>query len=150
MSVSSYLDIILVKTDNEKFSTLELIKNFLKYGWILEYDSEMTYLPVGDINDFNWISEKMKLETLVAILKEKESKGEFLGVCMTWKDTKIGGSFLIYDSGKISISLIIDRKTFLTENNFKITDINWYLMKILPILDKKNFVIESFSYEEHI
>ena len=64
-------------------------------------------------------------------------------MALTWRDSEIGGEFLIYPDGLILISLSINRKT----SNEGFTDVNWYLSKILPPL-RKSFTIESIKFSE--
>ena len=129
-------------------SSIKIIQILLNYGWTFNDEGKVSYLPIGDDDNFDWQHEKIAVESLMKILEKKEQGKEALGVIMTWGETSIGGAFLFWQNGKILISLIINRKTFLSESMFEITDVNWYLSKLLPAFNQDNFFIESFSYEE--
>lgn len=146
MSTSASINIRL---NCEYVSPTKIINIFLDNGWTFNDNGFMSYLPIGDNDDFNWQSKNIDKDYLLKILAEKEQKKELIGVVITWKDTEIGGQLLIWDKGDISISLTLNRKLIDTEKSDRITDVNWYLKRILPIFPMNNLEIESFSYEEH-
>lgn len=149
MSVSAYLEVKLSHPQIKKMSSVELIQRLLNQGWALNYDGEVSYLPLGDNDEFAWRAESISSESLLAILNEKEQRGELVGVVLTWKDSGIGGDFLVYNDGTLSVSLSINRK-LIEDVESGITDLNWYLVKLLPVFSGDGLQVESFSYEEHL
>lgn len=148
MSVSASIDINLVQYQ-QRVSLLKVIQYLLEYGWSLDYDGKISFLPIGDDDKFNWQSESMSIESFFHILMKKEKNNEIIGVAMTWSNTGIGGDFLLSKDGKLSVNLSINRKLIESDSSMKITDINWYLVKLLPIFNHKDIQVESFTYEEH-
>ena len=48
----------------------------------------------------------------------------------------------------MTFSICINRKKVKLDNSEEITDINWYIERLIILLKSKNYIIESFSYEE--
>lgn len=69
-----------------------------------------TFLPIGDDDNYGWQHVSISKEELLKILSTKEKQRELLGVGMTWKDTNIGGTFLIRENGTFLMSPDINRK----------------------------------------
>lgn len=145
MSVSASIDIRLGNRKDVPISKTQLIKQLLDFGWTLNDCGEVSYLPIGDEDRFDWQRENISTESLMVTLGEKEKRGELIGVAMTWKDTGIGGAFLLMENGEVSVCLTNNRKSL-----EGITDVNWYLAKLLPAFSQNNLIVESFSYEEHL
>ena len=143
MSVSSSIDI--QTTSSDRSIALFSIKALKEFGWMLNHNGAVFYLPLEDDDEFNWTSANMSDTDLNNILIQKDRLGELIGIAMTWHNTDIGGEFLFRASGLISINLSINRK--LTGSN--LTDVNWYLEKIIPALHRGNIQIESISFSEH-
>jgi len=133
----------------KKMSSIKLIQRLLNYGWDLNDNGKVSYLPLGDNDEFAWRAESISSESLLAILNEKEQQGELVGIVLTWKDSRVGGDFLVYKDGTLSISLSINRK-IIEDVEGEITDLNWYLVKLLPVFKCDGWQVKSFSYEEHL
>ncbi|WP_285079225.1 hypothetical protein [Paenibacillus sp. UMB7766-LJ446] len=68
-------------------------------------------------------------------------------MAITWKDTNIGGTFLIKENNTILMSPDVNRKVLDVESYNKVTDINWYTTKLIPVFGE---LFESISYDEHV
>jgi hypothetical protein len=149
MSVQASILIEFSNLPQEYKSQTDLIKMLLVGGWTFNDCGGTSYLPIGDIDDFDWIMQaQISQNELMLLLEEKEKRKELIGVVLTWQNTNIGGSFLFYHSSEISVSLNVDRKTLYGINNFKMTDSNWYLSRLIPIFYKNNMSIKSFAFDE--
>ena len=149
MSVQASILIEFLNSSQNYIKTTDLINLILKSGWTLNDHGGISYLPIGDNGDFDWfIQAHITQNELMQILKEKEKKKELIGIVLTWQNTNIGGSFLFYPSNEISVSLNIDRKILYGINNFKMTNSNWYLLRLIPIFYENNIVIKSFTFDE--
>ncbi|WNF04738.1 hypothetical protein [Brevibacillus borstelensis] len=148
MSIEASINVKLVHDTLQKVPALDVIINLLEFGWTFDDNGHCSYLPLGDIDDFEWKSEVLGKEHLLNVVKEKERMNEIIGVVMTWENTGVGGEFLLWNDGSISLKLNVNRKT--TGENLRFTDINWYLDKLLPALNQRNIKIEAFSFEEHV
>ena len=109
----------------------------------IEKDGVVSYLAVRDADDFNWRKDRISRDSLFEIVDEKEKLGELIGVVMYWRGTRIGGEFLFHSSSAMSMILSINRIV----NSKGITDVTWYLNRLVPAL-KKN--LESISFSEHV
>lgn len=89
MSVSISIEISLSK----QISRMTILRKLEDFGWSYNDQGKVTYLPIGDDNDFNWRSKSIPLEELLKILVIKDNKRELIGVAMTWKDTDVGEHF---------------------------------------------------------
>lgn len=152
MSVSASIDIGLSKNHGKQKSAVEIIKELVKFGWNLVHDEYVSYLPIGDKDDFNWQAEKsMRFETLTKIIEAKEQAEEIVGIIMTWKNTDIGGTFLFWPPkdklDTFSMNININRKTISLSDNYAITDFQWYIPKLLVPLNKV-WPVEHFSFQQ--
>ena len=149
MSVQASIEIGLSKYPQDYKSPIELLKILLHGGWTLNDHGGISYLPIGDNDDFDWVIQaQISQNELMQILEEKEQKNERIGIVLTWQETNIGGSFMFESSNEISISLTINRKIVCGENSFKMTDGNWYLLRLLPLFHENNIKVCSFTFEE--
>ncbi len=155
MSVSASIDINLSKNEGKNRSTVEIIEVLVNFGWNLVHDTYISYLPLGDKDDFDWQAEKgMSFETLTKIIEVKEQAEETVGIIMTWKDTDIGGTFLFWppnkdNLGTFSMNIGINRQIITLTDDYNITDFQWYLPKLLVPLNRI-LTVEYFSFEQHI
>jgi hypothetical protein len=150
MSVDASIDIKFSKSLHENISPIKIIRMLLDYGWTFNDYGKVSYLPVGDNDDYDWQREEMSTETLIDILMIKEHNHEDVVVTMTWQDTNIGGIFSFRKNGHLSINLVMNRKMYSDGNSIEMTDVNWYLSKLLPVLNQKDLRVEHFAYEEHV
>jgi hypothetical protein len=148
MSVQASLDLNFQDYD-KAITPINLITLLLNNGWSLNDNGRISYLPIGDNYDFDWIiSSQISKDELMMMLEEKEKRNELIGIVLTWKNTNIGGSILFYPSDKISFVFNINRRILHGLDNFKMTDFNWYLSRILPIFNKNNIPLKSFVIDE--
>lgn len=106
------------------------------------------YLPVGDIDDFNWQRSKIVSDQeIIKICEKKFHDEEIIGLSLTWLDTNIGGDFLFFPDGKISFLLNINR---IENHATNLTDFQWYLEKTVPIFIRNNINIESVTCDHMI
>ncbi|WP_308722636.1 hypothetical protein [Paenibacillus polysaccharolyticus] len=143
MSTSISIEIFL----SEKISGMAILNKLEKYGWTYNDHGNVAFLLIGDNDNYDWQRTSISKEKLLGILSEKEKSGELIGVVMTWEDTNIGGTFLIRNNGTFLMSPDINRRFIDIEGYNKVTDLNWYMTKLLPIFSS---LLESFSYQEHV
>jgi hypothetical protein len=149
MSILANITIHLKKMKSEPISVLNIIDTLLSTGWTIDDGGKVSYLPLGDNDEFDWkIRENISTKEFKEIVRKKEMAGEFIGIIMTLKDTTIGGTFLFRLDQAISFNLDINRREIAIGNSYSITDFQWYLEKILPPLNEA-FGVEYFSCEEH-
>ncbi len=133
----------------EELSSVEILKKLLEYGWTFKDCGKTTYLPIGDSEDFGWISENINKESLFKIIIEKENKKEVVGVVLTWENTEVGGSLLFWDMKSFSLNIRTNPKFVDNLEGVDITDVSWYLENLLLPLNKNGNLVESFTYEEY-
>lgn len=152
MSISANIDIHLSKVIKKHRSAIEIIQELTDFGWTLSLNGYVGYLPLGDTDNFDWKEEKITVEVLNEIIKEKIVLNEVVGVIMTWENTGIGGTFLFWTDEKyetFSMNTSINRQEVVLEIDYKITDFQWYLPKLLVPLDEI-WGVEYFSFYHHI
>jgi hypothetical protein len=146
MSVSASISVQLERRSNEKISAMQLINIFILNNWRLQDNGKVSYLPLGDDDDFDWQYNEIMVEELMNIVSKKEVCGEIIGLLMLWDTTDIGVQLLIRSELELSFSISVNRKTI---DNGNITDVNWYLEKIITLLKKNDYIVESFAFEEY-
>lgn len=162
MSIESSIDLRIVHV---KFGTIlspmDTLKILLDNGWnIVSNTGEAFYkMPNGDDEMLDWTIKKIELSALMEIFKKKEQNGELIGVMMNWQNTEIGGELLLRTEKYVtennintpmSFCLSSDRKILADYGDFKITDVNWYLERLLPIFNQGDTIVEYITYDEHI
>ena len=129
---------------NNKMSRYEIIICFFYSNWSFFDHGKFTYLPVGD-EDWDWVTSSMPDEEILHLLQEKSQTNEIIGFSLTWEDTNIGGQILFFPNFKLSFC--INNNIQIIKNN--IVDVNWYLTKLLTVLDEKNIQYTSITYQEY-
>jgi len=131
MSISASIDLKLISKSNSNFSSKQVINEMVAKGWKIEKNNKIFYLPLGDDDLYDWQEKNSKDIDIWRIISRKETLQEVIGINLYWRDTDIGLSTLIFNNTEISFSISINRvKINLAE--FDITDINWYLERIVP------------------
>ena len=148
MSVEASIDIKL--NENIDYRIMDIIEALIKGGWTLKNGQyEVSYLPIGDEDHFDWLEKSITHDELRRIIEEKENLNEVVGIKMYWRDTNIGITLLIHSYKEFSISLSINRKKINVEDARSVTDINWYVQTIIETLKKQKYQIERFTFEEY-
>jgi len=161
MSVSASIDLRIVDVSSKKvILPIKTLTILAQNGWsLINQYGYAGYLPVNDNDEFNWQGEKINEPALMEILQKKEDLDELVGVNIYWQNTEIGGSILLWTEKIASqkkihtpMSFICDgnRKILSDDYHCKITDVNWYLTKLLPAFNQGDTIVEYFTYEEHI
>lgn len=140
MSISASIDFNFYSSSVE-ITPLLLINILISNGWSLLDCGGKSYLPIGDIDDFDWqYSKSITDNEIMEICTIKFNNQETIGLVLSWLDNNIGGEFFFYPNGNLSFSLSMERM----ENKLTgLTDFNWYLEKIVPALIKNSINIES-------
>lgn len=72
LSVSASINIKLAMIDGKMISSTDIINRLLKCNWTLNGDGYISFLPLGDNDDYNWQNENISLEQFMNIILEKE------------------------------------------------------------------------------
>ena len=139
MPISASIDFNLYSSSVE-ITPLLLINILMSNGWSLLDCGGKSYLPIGDIDDFDWqYSKSITDDEIMDICTIKFKNNEIIGLGLTWLDTNIGGNFLFYPEGGLSFLLNIKR---IENSSTTLTDFNWYLEKIVPVLIRNHIKVE--------
>jgi hypothetical protein len=153
MSVSASIDVILSENTERHLDAIAILKILVNHGWKLSHNGYIGYIALGcKKDDFDWQEKEIEIETLTNILKAKQGADETIGVTMSWKDTEIGGAFLFWPKNDLhTFSMNLDgyRQIITLDEDYKITDFQWYLSKLLPPLNNV-WTVEYFSCDQHI
>lgn len=144
MSIDSTISIKLTN----KISAVEIIKSLMTYGWTLNDYGKVSYLPLGDNDDFNWQSENISIDTLFDIVRNKELLGEMVGVMLTWEDSLIGGSFLFDNDKSFTFNICINRKIIIGYDDYNMTNVSWYIERLIPAINSDRIKVEAFTYQQ--
>lgn len=158
MSVSASINLRIINRETREVASQELIIcSLIDNGWSLSRSNGfVNYLPIGDNDDCDWIEEAMSLDALFTILKQKEHLSELIGVVITWENTDVGGDLLLWGREETKLhtpttfGVTVNRRETSFNTQFKFTDFNWYLDKIMPAVNNANLYVEFFSCDHHI
>lgn len=142
MSKQSSLDFQLVY--GKDYTIIDLFNCLITNGWQYSEDNKVTFLPVGDDGNYDWQCEKMSLNQLQKLMENKIINNEVIGITMTWENTGIGGDYLFWPDGNFSFIINKNRKILID----KITDVNWYLTRIIPVFGLGNIKLIEYKFEE--
>lgn len=78
------------------------------------------------------------------LIKSKMINNEVIGIGMTWENTEIGGDYLFLPEGNFSFMINRNRKILID----KITDVSWYLTRIIPVLSLEDIKLIGYKFEE--
>lgn len=128
--MSTSIRICLSERSRAILSVPNLIQPFVNEGWdYVDSKGIVTFLPIGDDDDFNWLCET-------------------IGIQLLRKDSKAGCDLLIFNTNKMVFSLSIYRNKIVVESDNDITDFTWYLEKILPVFKNSSLQVEQIICEQ--
>ena len=145
MSISAWIDINF--TTKKSISSTQIIEKFTQNNWRIVANNKIHYLPLGDKDVFNWQKDTISESDFFEIVRKKEQENEIIGITMTWATSQIGIDLLIYNNYQLNIGLNTNRQ-HLNIRNLKVTDINWYLEKILAIFDNYHMLLTHLSFTQ--
>lgn len=145
MSIAASIDITLSKNLGNTDS-VRIIEALLDYGWSIENEGFVSYLPYGDKEDFEWVLEKISRHVFFNEIAKKERAGELIGVVLFWGASGIGGDLLIQKNGVVSFAASINRVEL---RGSSITDASWYIERLLFAFTARDFAIESYVFSHH-
>ena len=132
------------QTNNPKnLSRPSIVKSLLTAGWSFDYEGAAFLLPLGG-DEYDWTRQEIDEKELFFHLERKVKSGEVIGLTLTWKQTMIGGEFLLKTDDSISMNLSIN----LRMTSSKIVDINWYLERLVPVLRQAGLEIICTEFQE--
>lgn len=124
--------------------SLLLFQGLVRDGWRLNDHGSIVFLARGDDDDFDWQScDRGEESSVWAELEWKAQHQETLGLVLTWHEENVGGEFIVRPGLSLSMSLSINRR--MTARG--ITDVSWYLDRLVPSLEQLGSVVEM-SWEE--
>ncbi|MEK4296769.1 hypothetical protein [Paenibacillus sp. FSL R5-0914] len=130
-------------------SVPNLIQHFVNEGWdYVDSKGIVTFLPIGDDDDFNWLCETINRNNILNILKINQAQKETIGIQLLRRDSKAGCDLLIFNTNEMVFSLSIYRNKIVVESDIDITDFTWYLEKILPVFKNPSLQVEQIICEQ--
>lgn len=143
MGITSGLDIDF----EEAVDPIQLINDLIDFGWTYDDGGKISYIPVGDNDLFEWQEESLEnWNKVLEIIQEKIAKNEVIALILTWRDTQIGGHFIISEDRKcLMISLSVDRQTI---GNSRKTNFDWYEGKIVTALKNHGYKLDNAQFSE--
>lgn len=127
-------------------SALDVLLLLLNNGWSATYGGHITYLPLGDKDDFDWqFTSATNWSDILTVLRHKQMADERLGLALFWQESGIGGTFHIepdttYPNGLRIWTLWNPDRPRLPDCDW-FTDHGWFLHRILPILIRSDIFI---------
>lgn len=112
--------------------------------WSEQQSGLVTFLPLGDKGDFDWTSAGMSGQEFLDLVERKQAEGEAVGVLLTWEESDTGGEFVLSPDGVLHVALSRNRKV---EGSAPVTDVAWYLRRILPSLEAVE-VVRAIEWSE--
>ena len=127
---------------------LAVIQHLLNNGWTFNDSNSIWFLPLNDNNRFDWQKEPLHTwQEVVKIIEKKTNVNEIIGLVLTWQETQIGGDFLFFpDYKSLSINLNVNRQRL--SSDLIVTDHNFYLQKLVPLLQSAGLTLEAIEFSD--
>lgn len=143
MTVSASLDVRFAK----EVSAGSVLKKLLKAGWNLQDDDGNTmYLPEDDRGRYDWRIGVISPDEYLKVVRKQEKSGDPVGVSLGWMSTGIGGEFLFLNPQELFIVLSLNRQVI---GGSSMTDMSWYLEKIVLLLEQAGVRVAGVSGQHH-
>ena len=141
---------VTIEIKASKPDRIDMLSNLLDYGWSVNCNNQIQYLPLGDDDDYDWQFAPLDTwQNIYEIIKQKDKRNERLGLDLCWQNTSVGGSFLIDPlSTTAKISNIRLWTTWYAqrpklENCDWITNQSWFIQRIIPPLLENGLFVAS-------
>lgn len=131
MASETFIDFSLDSEDGG-CDGMQLLHNMLDWGWEYGLDSKVMYM-LGSPDDADWETGSIaELDNILAKLKGSFAKQERVEIFMGWKHTDLAVN-VIFAPPYSNIMFDVSAGKRL-ENEERITDLNWYIERlILPV-----------------
>ena len=127
------------------------------HGWDLDLHGKIRFLPEGGRDEFAWKEiDVAKKEEVFGVINGKEKAGEIAGVVIFHSKHQVGAQLLAFPPNSIEgkeirrIDLILDANRRKLENALNLTDVSWYLPRLIPALLEAGLIITSVHWEENL
>lgn len=110
---------------------LSVFQRLIEGGWTTNDHGGVTYLPVGDSENYDWKTASLTLSNIHDLFIEKQNSSEVIGIVLTIQPDNIGGSLVFYPSQLLTFSAIINRRKLALSGS---TDFSWYIDRLVPSL----------------
>ncbi len=115
---------------------VEVLKKFKSAGWnIGDSKGRVSYLPIGDNDDYDWQDNYLSNEEIYNIVRIKQQNKEVIGINLFWKDSNTGITALFLNTNSLIISFSINQKKIDMNDSRSMTDVNWYIEHIVNQVD---------------
>ncbi len=131
-------------------NVLDIITLLNSFGWTYYNEEDNAeYLPLGDRDSFDWQIEEISESDLYALIERKRQRKELVGLVLYYRDTEYGITLLADSTSQILIMPNINRKTLIEDDSESITDVSWYIERIIQKLIWYNCGVDAFKFEEY-
>lgn len=145
MAMEAMLSLDLSRASDQ---LVDVINRFAEIGWKPYNERDcVEYLPLGDVDCFDWQESPMTEAELAVLVAEKQAQSELIGLHLFFDDSGIGMTLLATRSGQVRLSLDINRKTL--DGPERPTDIAWYHENIVQKL-RETCLIEHYEISEWV
>ena len=131
---------------NYSENILEVLKIFQQIGWCIHNpQGKVEYLPVGDVDEYDWQCDEKSESELYDIISKKITSKEQIGINLFYCNGAEGISLMACNTSQIILSITINRKTI----KGKYTDMAWYLQNIIYKFLDIDVRLLSYKIEEY-
>lgn len=130
-------------------NVLDVIQLLNSVGWTYyDEDGSAEYLPPGDRDSYDWQIAEPDEGVLCSIISRKCERGEMVGLVMYYRDTGHGVTLLAQNTGEVHIIPNISRVTLDGDDPDSLTDVSWYVARIVMKLMWQGCAVNGYSFEE--
>lgn len=141
---------IVIKNKFWENNPLALIELLCNKGWSIRNGKGMVeYLPVGDIDSFDWEIKKLSDDDIKDIVTVKQNRKETIGFYLFYEKTSTGIGLLSKEKNDIIISVDVNRQKISDTKN-ALTDFSWYFDHVISLLAQNRMEEFSYRFEDYI
>ena len=128
---------------------IDIINLLNECGWkYYNTKKKVEYLPLGDVDSFNWQDDFFSENELQELINEKQNRLELVGLNLFFENSWEGVTLLARDTKEMMLCLRINRKK-LGNDRESLTDVSWYFNNIIQKLIARNCPVDYINFEEY-
>ncbi len=129
----------------DEFAPADWVRTMQRGGWTWNSNGLIGFCPLGDTDSCDWTSLPVEQEDRIwELIDQKKRREEVFAVNMYWRRTRCGGIFT-YGPDKM-IGFCPDGSRLRLRGMKRVTNVNWYLKRLLPPFKKTGIPIEYIKW----
>ena len=141
--------LIIINCERYSKKISDIVDLLFQIGWCCRNDKGcVEYLPVGDIDEYNWQEQQLSVDEVNLYINKKQNENEMVGLTLYFQNSIEGLVLLAKNTKEIMFDLDINRRK-MGDNRDAITDIGWYFDNLIQKIIERGCPINSIKFEDY-